>query len=100
MEKEPNKFSRDDIRILAQSINKLLGNIETKDLTDEQLTRCYEAAWSTKEIFAAKASDLPNDKLKEALKKGIEKNYTRLGEVIQGTQDAGEFAEFVAEAIA
>lgn len=99
MQNEPNKFGRDDIRILAQSINKLLGNIETRDLTDGELTRCYEAAWFVKEIFRAKASDLPNDELKDALKKGIERNYTRFGEVIRGTQEAGAFAALVAEAI-
>jgi len=92
MQDEPDKFSRDDIRILAQTINGLLGNKETKDLLDEQLRRCYEAAWFIKENFRKKAKELPNDELKEALKVGIEKNYTKLGEVINGTQEAVAFA--------
>lgn len=96
MEKEPTKFTRENIRILAQSINKMLGNIETKDYSGEQLTRCYEAAWSIKEVFVAKATELPNDQLKEALKKGIEKNHIRLGEVIKGTQEPTAFAALVA----
>jgi hypothetical protein len=99
MQDEPDKFSRDDIRILAQTINGLLGNKETKDLLDEQLRRCYEAAWFIKENFRKKAKELPNDELKEALKVGIEKNYTKLGEVINGTQEAVAFALLVAEQI-
>lgn len=99
MQSERNKFCRDDIRILAQSVNKLLGNIETKDLKDEQLARCYEVAWSIKEIFRYKGRDLPNDELKKALKKGIRENYTKLGMVIEGTQEAIAFASLVAEAI-
>jgi hypothetical protein len=99
MQNEPNKFSRDDIRFLAQSINRLLGNKETKDLSDEQLRRCYEAAWFIKENFSKKAKELPNDELKEALKVGIEKNYKKLGEVINGAQEPAVFASLVAEQI-
>lgn len=96
MNKESVIFTRENIRILAQSINKLLGNIETNDLSDEQLIRCYEAAWSIKEIFTVKGVALSNNQLKEALKKGIEKNYIRLGEVIEGTKEPAEFATLVA----
>lgn len=99
MQNEPDKFSRDDIRILAQSINGLLGNKETRDLSDEQLRRCYEAAWLIKENFVKKTKILPNDRLKEALKIGIEKNYKNFGEIINGTQEAATFALLVAEQI-
>jgi hypothetical protein len=99
MQNEPNKFSRDDIRILAQSINKLLRNKETKDLSDEQLMRCYEAAWFIKENFTKKSGELTNHQLKQALKEGIEKNRAKLGDVITGAQEATAFALLVAEAI-
>ena len=99
IEEEPNKFSRENIRILAQSINKLLGNTETSDLSDEQLTRCYEVAWAIKEVFAARATDLPNDQLKRALRSGIEKHHARLGEVIEGTEDPSAFAALVGKEI-
>jgi hypothetical protein len=100
MQHEPDKLSRDDIRILAQSINRLLGNIETSDLTDEQLARCYDAAWYIKENFREKAKELPNAELKEVLKVGIEKNNAKFGDVISGAQEPAEFASLVAEQIA
>jgi hypothetical protein len=97
MQDEPEKFSRDDVRILAQSINRLLGNIETKDLTNDQLMRCYDATWFIKENFRERVKKQSNDVVKEALRIGIEKNYTKFGEVISGTQGAAEFALLVAE---
>ncbi|MDI6766772.1 MAG: hypothetical protein QME52_08125 [Bacteroidota bacterium] len=99
MQYEPNKFSRDDIRILTQSINKLLGNIETKDLSDTQLMRCYNSAWSVKEIFITKTSEIQNDPLKEILKRGIEKWYTKLGDVIDGKITEEEFAQLVSQVL-
>lgn len=99
MQDEPDKFSRNDIRILAQTINGLLGNKETTDLSDEQLRRCYEAAWVIKENFKKKTKELPNDELKEALREGIKKNYTKLGEVIAGVQEPAAFASLVAEQV-
>ena len=45
------------------------------------------------------AKELPNDELKEALKVGIENNYTKLGDVISGAQEAAAFASLVAEKI-
>lgn len=99
MQKEPEKFGRDNVRIFAQSINRLIGNVETKDLADEQLTRCYDAAWLIKENFINMAGEVSNDVMKEALRTGIQKNYTILGEVISGTRDASEFAMLVAEEI-
>lgn len=99
MQNNPNKFSRDDIRILAQSINKLLGKIETKDLSDIQLMRCYNSAWSVKEIFITKTSELQNDPLKEILKRGIAKWYTKLGDVIDGKITEVEFARLVSQVL-
>jgi hypothetical protein len=87
MQDELDKFNRDDIRILAQSINGLLGDMETKDLSDEQLRRCYDAAWFIKENFRKKARELPNDELKEALKIGIKKNHSKFGKVIDGIRN-------------
>lgn len=99
MQAEPGKFSRDDVRILAQTINGLLGNKETGDLSDDQLIRCYDTAWFIKEIFKKKTKELPNDVLKSALKAGIQKNYARFGNVIDGTQEPVAFASLVAEEI-
>lgn len=99
MQAEPDKFSRVDIRILAQTINGLLGNKETNDLSDEQLIWCYEAAWFIKENIKPKTKELPNDVLKEALKESIIKNYTKFGNVIDGTQEPVVFASLVAKEI-
>lgn len=99
MQEEPDKFGRDDVRILSQTINGLLGNKETNDLSDDQLRRCYETAWLIKENFKKKTKEIPNNKLKEALKAGIKKNYTMLGNVIDGTQKPATFASRVAEEI-
>lgn len=99
MQVEPDKFSRDDIRILAQTINGLLGDKETTDLSDDQLRRCYETAWVVKDYFKKKAKEIPNNELKEALRAGIKKNYAKFGKVIEGIQEPVAFALLVAEAI-
>ena len=99
MRDQPDKLTRTDVRILAQSTNALLGDIETKDLSDEQIERCYDTAWLIKENFRKKTRELPNNELKEALKIGIRKNHVIFGEVIDGTQKPAIFASLVAEEI-
>lgn len=94
-----NQLTRDDIRILAQSMYGLLGNIETKDLSDEQLWRSYESAWFIKEIFRLKIKDLSNEDLKETLKAGIKKHKAQFGEVLDGNQEPEVFAALVATEI-
>jgi hypothetical protein len=97
MESDPSKFTRPSIRILGQSINRLLGTIETNDLNNDQLSRCYEAAWLIKDFFVLKEKDLPSDELKEILRTGIKNNYEYLGEVMDGIQEPITFAKLVAK---
>ncbi|PWB71045.1 MAG: hypothetical protein C3F07_15620 [Anaerolineales bacterium] len=99
MASEPEKFSRKDVRIFVQSANQLLGDKDTKDLTDEQLRRCYDAAWLIKEKFQEVANKVSNNIVKDMLRSGIKKNYTVLGDVIDGTKSASEFAKLVAKEI-
>ena len=88
MTSEPEKFSRKDVRIFVQSANQLLRDKDTKELTDEQLIRCYDAAWLIKENFQKIAKKISNNMVKEMLRAGIKKNYTGLGDVIDGTKSA------------
>lgn len=99
MEEEPNQFTRKDIRILAQTINKLLGNTETKDLSNEQIKKCYEAAWQIKLKITERNVSTDNKAIKETLKNSIEKNRQRLGDVIEGTLAPKEFAQLVVKSL-
>ncbi len=95
MNTDENKFTREDIRMLAQSINKVLGNIETKDLSDEQLYRAYDAVWITKNKVISKYST--NKELKISLIEWIKKNRLKIGKVISGELSFDEFETFLDE---
>ncbi len=83
-------FLREDVRLLAQCINKLLGKIETKDLADEQLFRCYDAAFYLKEGLKKNSPEK-----RDIIKATIVLFFPRLGEVIKGTLRPDVFAELV-----
>ena len=40
-----NEITREVIRLFAKCINAILNKIETKDLNNDELIRCYEGAW-------------------------------------------------------
>ena len=87
---QKHDFTREDIRLLSQCINKLLGKIETSDLDDEQLFRCYEAAFSLKERL--KEIDKGN---RDMIKTGIDIHFGRFGDVIKGKLQPEAFAKIV-----
>jgi hypothetical protein len=94
-----SKQTRHEIRNLAQIINNLIGKIETKDLNDEQLLRCYDTSWDIKERLNIDESKLSNDKLKNILKQSIKMNYRIFGEVIIGKFSIPEFVSIVLKTI-
>ncbi len=96
---EKNKFTRDDIRFFAQTVNQFLGNTETNDLTDEQLARCYDTAWLVKEKLMASKDKISKKSIKDALKLSIKKNYTKLGAVIDGSKSPEDFSNLVTKEI-
>lgn len=97
MKKEAAKLTRNHIRLFAQSINKLLGNTETHDLSDLQLSRCYESGWAISKNLLSVAERMHNQELKEFLRNGIKKHRAKLGEVIENNMEPEVFASLVVE---
>jgi hypothetical protein len=89
MHNEIIKFNRDDIRILAQSINKIMGNMETKDLSNEQLNKIYDAIWMTKNYFITKYK-IAED-VKTLIMEWLEKNRLKFGKIITSEISLDEF---------
>jgi hypothetical protein len=97
MQAAPGRFTREDIRLLAQAINGLLHNIETSDLGKEELLRCYEGAWSIKERLRSKFGALSDDALKQTLRSGLRNEHKQIGELIDGQVSPDAFAAAVVQ---
>jgi hypothetical protein len=102
MKQEPEELNRRSIRLFIQCLNNTLGKIETSDLTDEELNRCYEAAWELRRRLLSLSNELNFSQLKQLnakIREGIKKNYTKIGEVMVNKITADSFAEAVLEHI-
>lgn len=75
-------FSRESIRLFVQCANHILGRKETSKLSDDELFRCYEAAWMLQRKLFLISKDMRNNELKERLKNSIQRNYNQIGQVI------------------
>ena len=59
---------RQDIRIFVQHLNSILEKLETSDLGNDQLFRCYEAAWELQRCWKTKPAVVEVETLKILLK--------------------------------
>lgn len=92
MEKVAEKFGRNDIRIFAQSINKILRNLETKDLSNEQINRVYDSIWMAKNYFIKKYSqDHDNKAVKTFILNWLENNRLKFGKIITSELSLDEY---------
>lgn len=95
LEKEKDYTTRENTRLFIQCLNSILKDIETKDLDDEELLRCYEGSWilSKKLIENSDYSDTENFKIK--LRAAISNKKNSIGQLIEGGIQPEEFAKTI-----
>jgi len=85
--------AREQIRMFAPCVNKLLGNIDVNELTNSELFNCYEATWHIALIWLAKKTSDPNYNAKrEDVQKSIEGKFALLDKVMDGVVSPDDFA--------
>ena len=85
--------AREQIRMFAPCVNKLLCNIDIHALSKAELLNCYEATWQIALRWHAKKISEPDytDK-RENIQKRIEGGFTILDKVMEGTVSPDDFA--------
>lgn len=92
-EKEP--LSRATVRLFNQVLRNLLKSLETGELSDEELHRCYQAAWKVLEgLIKGYGTDL-DQKQKDALRDAVREEYPSLSGVMASSLSAEAFAKRV-----
>lgn len=91
------KFSRTSIRLFVQCTNQMLGKKETSKLLDDELFRCYEAAWMLQKKLLLISEGMKNAELKERLKNSIKNNYNQIGQLIDNFLSPETFANVIAK---
>lgn len=91
IENEDNYTTRENTRLFLQCLNNILKDVETRDLTDEELRRCYEGslALSKELISSSKYSD------KEILKNVIANESGYIGQLMDGKITPKEFVKSI-----
>ncbi len=86
-------LKRKNTRLFAQLLTSMLKNIYTKDLSDEELTRCYDATWLfTEKLMEEYREEIKNKEFKATVKNAILKNRNLVGMLIEGSLLPNEFA--------
>lgn len=93
MSLEPSKLTRIHIRFFAQCVNNLTKKIETNDLTNEQLNKCYEICWLLKERYLQITKNINDKLLKANIKNEMVKHHVQLGEVFEGKLTPEEYSK-------
>jgi len=84
---------REQIRMFAPCVNKLLCNIDIHALTKAELFNCYEAAWQIASSWhAKKTSDPIYNTKRENVQKSIEGKFALLDKVMDGVISPDDFA--------
>jgi hypothetical protein len=92
----PSTLDREWIRMFAPCVNKMLGNIDTHDLSDVELFNCFEAAWQVTAAWRAKKAEVPGFKAgRKEIQKAIDDNLALLDQVMEGMLTPGAFAEVI-----
>jgi len=86
-------MDREQIRMFAPCINKLLGRIDVQDLSEPELFNCYEATWQiASSWYARKVTDPTHSYKLEEIQKSIVDNFVLLDKVMDGIVSPDDFA--------
>ena len=86
-------LSRNSTRLFAQCLNSILKDIDSSDLDDEELIRCYEGSWMLAQKILANAQDINDKSLKAKLKKVIQNNQIDVAMLMESKVSPEKFSE-------
>jgi hypothetical protein len=87
---------REWIRMFAPCVNEMLGNIDTCDLSDTELSNCYETAWQITAAWYTKKVDNPDYAVgRKEVQKVINDHLGLLDQVMEGLLSPDKFAEAI-----
>ena len=92
IENEPEYAKRENIRLFALCINSILKDIETKDLTNAELTRCYDGAWSLSLKLLNISTIINSKEFKNLIKEKILEKQFLIGELMDGIIEINQFS--------
>jgi len=89
---QKGRIEREQIRMFTPCVNKLLGDIDVNDLTNDELFNCYEAAWQIAlNWHTRKTSDPDYTDKREDIQKRIEERFALLDKVMEGDISPEDF---------
>jgi len=93
MEVESAYLNRKNLRFFSQCLNSMLKDIETKDLSDDELVRCYDGAWSLS-IKLLQNFHITT-KFKSTITRKIIEKQKYVGEIIESSITPDQFADIM-----
>ena len=94
--RQQSRLDRDWIRMFAACINEMLGNIDTADLGDQELSNCYECAWDITAMWQAARRGNPDYAIgRKEIQKAIFSNLGMLDQIMEAKVTPKEFAEYI-----
>ncbi len=96
---EPKYLNRKHTRIFVQCLNSMLKDIETRDLTDEELIRCYEGAWSLSINILQKLKEINTKKFKLIMREKITEKRNHISELMDDLQTPKKYADVMTDEI-
>ena len=92
--------TRSAIRKVLAGDDSILKDIETSDLTDEELLRCYEGAWSLSIKILQNFKEINTKEFKSAEREKIFEKRNYIGELMDGVLTPYKYADVMAKEIA
>lgn len=95
IENEQDYTTRENTRLFIQCLNSILKDIETKDLSDEELIRCYEGSFELSKALIAGNFQTDSANFKTKLKNAIATEINSIGKLMSGGISVAEFVQLV-----
>ncbi|MBR9677022.1 hypothetical protein GOV04_02680 [Candidatus Woesearchaeota archaeon] len=99
IETEQNYTSRENTRLFIQCLNSILSGVETKDLNDEEIVRCYDGSLKLSKKLITGDYQNDSDNFKIMLKKVISDEINSIGKLIDGSITSEELAKVITSKI-
>lgn len=92
---KPEKIGRDLTRLFIQCLNSILNNVNTNDLNENELYRCYDGAWLLSSSLIADFRTNKKTDFKFVLKKVISEKRIYIGKLMKGEIEINDFCKII-----
>ena len=96
--RQRSRLDRDWVRMFAQCVNEMLGNIDILELADTELQNCFESAWQIATIWHVKKKANPSCSVgRKEIQSAISDSLGMLDQIMEGQVAPKEYAEYIIE---